>query len=82
VVFTKLDILRERREKRLEEELEQRGDDMDDEKFDAKIEDVINEDVQNLCVTPLCALTPSDCPKYPWIATSSRCALELSKLRF
>jgi len=69
VVFTKLDILREHRETRLERELEERGDDMDDEEFDATIEVVINEDVQNLCVKPLCALMPSDCPK--WIATSN-----------
>ena len=79
MVFTKLDILREHRETRLEKELEQRGDDMDDEEFDAKIEAVVKEDVQNLCVKPLCALAPLDCP---WIAMSSGHALGLSKLKF
>ena len=82
MVFTKLDILHEHRETRLEKELEQRGDDMKDEEFDATIKTVVNEDVQNLCVKPLYALTPPDYPKYPWIATSGGCALELSKLRF
>ena len=77
MVFTKLDILREHRETRLEKELDQRGEDMDDREFNAKIESVLNEDVQNLCVKPLCALTRSDYSKYPWIATSSRCALQL-----
>ncbi len=82
MVFTKLDILRERRERKLEQELDQQGDDMDDEEFDAKIEGVVNEDVQNLCVKPLRTLTPSDCPEYPWIATSSRHALASPKLNF
>ena len=81
VVFTKLDILREHREAKLEEELKQRGEDIDDEELDAKIEPVVNEDVQNLCVKPLCALTPAGCPEYPWIATSSGYALQLSKLK-
>jgi GTPase SAR1 family protein len=84
VVFTKLDILREHRERRLEKELEQRGEDIDDQEFDAKIEAVIEEDLMNLCVNPLRALMPSDCPKYPCIATSSGCALQpsLSKHKF
>jgi hypothetical protein len=82
VVFTKLDILRERRETKLEQELELQGDDIDDDEFDARIEATVNEDIQNLCVNPLRDLTPSDCPEYPCIATSSACALRLSKLDF
>lgn len=81
VVFTKLDILRERRAEKLEKELEQRGDDMDDQKFEDTIDAVVIEAVQELCVKPLCDLTPSDHQIYPWIATSSGCgALQLSKV--
>ncbi|KAF8962885.1 hypothetical protein BDZ97DRAFT_1076814 [Flammula alnicola] len=71
VVFTKLDILRETQEKILEEDLEGQGEEMDDEAFEAKVEAVVDEAVQNLCVEPLRALTPSDCPEYPWVATSN-----------
>jgi len=77
-----LPILREHREIRLEKELGQRGKHIDDEGFDAKIEAVVNEDVQKFCVKPLLALTPSDCPEYPWIATSSEYAHQQSKFKF
>jgi hypothetical protein len=42
VVFTKLDILREHRETRLEQELELQGDDIDDDEFHARIEDIVH----------------------------------------
>jgi len=84
VVFTKLDLLRETEEKKLEEDLEQQDEEMDDEEFEAKIEAVVDEAVQKLCVEPLRALTPSDCPEYPWIATSngreSRFKMTITKL--
>ena len=82
VVFTKLDILYETEEKKLEEDLDQQDEEMDDEEFEAKIEAVVDEAVQKLCVEPLRALTPSDCPEYSWIVTSSGYALQLSKLKF
>ncbi|KAJ6619219.1 hypothetical protein B0H10DRAFT_2027213 [Mycena sp. CBHHK59/15] len=72
VVFTKLDILRVHREEKLEKELEQRGEDMDDKEFDTEIDAVVKGAVQDLCFKPLCALTSSDYPEYPWIATSTR----------
>ena len=78
VIFTKLDILRETCEKKLDEDLERQDEEMDD---DAKIGTVVDKAVQTLCVEPLHALIPSDC-LYPWIATSSGCALQLSKLKF
>ena len=81
VIFTKLDILRETCEKKLEEDLERQDEEMDDDTFEAKIETVVDKAVQTLCVEPLHALIPSDCP-YPWIATSSGYALQLSKLKF
>ena len=81
VVFTKLDILRETLEKKLEEDLVRKGEDMDDNAFEAKIEAGVVKAVQTLCVEPLRALTPSG-PEYPWIATSSVYALQLSKLKF
>ncbi|KAF8146100.1 hypothetical protein K438DRAFT_1870589 [Mycena galopus ATCC 62051] len=67
VVFTKLDLLREREEKKLEKELEQRGEDMEDEEFEEKIDTAVDKGVQELCVKPLRALSPG----YRWIATST-----------
>ena len=82
VVFTKLDIVRETCEKKLEEDLDRQGEDMDDDAFEAKIETVVDKAVQSLCVEPLRALMPPDCLEYPWIATSSGYALRFSELKF
>ncbi|KAJ7225083.1 hypothetical protein C8J57DRAFT_1481857 [Mycena rebaudengoi] len=67
VVFTKLDILRLKKEEKLEVELEQRDEDMDDKEFEAEIDTAVDEGVQELCVKPLRALSPA----YRWIATST-----------
>ncbi|KAJ6590739.1 hypothetical protein B0H10DRAFT_2092139 [Mycena sp. CBHHK59/15] len=71
VVFTKLDILREQQTEKLETQLEQRGEDMEDEEFEEKIDALVKEGVQDLCVKPLSALGPFGFPEYPWIATST-----------
>lgn len=71
VVFTKLDILRETCENKLEEDLKCQDEEMSDDEFEAKIETIVDEAVQTLCVEPLRALMPSDCLQYRWIATSS-----------
>ncbi|KDR71761.1 hypothetical protein GALMADRAFT_159184 [Galerina marginata CBS 339.88] len=71
VVFTKIDILRETQEKKLEEELERQDEEMDDEEFEAKVDTLVDEAVQRLCIEPLRTLTPSGCSDYPWIATSN-----------
>jgi hypothetical protein len=73
VVFTKLDILRLKKEEKLEVELEQRDEDMDDKEFEAEIDTAVDEGVQELCVKPLRALSPA----YRWIATSSGCSCRL-----
>ncbi|KAJ6478667.1 hypothetical protein DFH09DRAFT_430909 [Mycena vulgaris] len=67
VVFTKLDILREKKEKKLEKELEQRDEDMEDKEFEAELDTAVEEGVQELCVKPLRALSP----EYRWVATST-----------
>jgi GTPase involved in cell partitioning and DNA repair len=67
VVFTKLDILREKEEVKLERELQQRDEELDDEEFDAKVDAAVDKGVQELCVKPLQALSPD----YRWITTSS-----------
>ncbi|KIJ28180.1 hypothetical protein M422DRAFT_270584 [Sphaerobolus stellatus SS14] len=94
VVFTKLDILRLRVEGKVEKQLEERGEDLDDDEFEKIIDAKMDEAVHSLCVQPFCALTASDSPKYPWVATSNvreprfeesitklvDCALNLTKL--
>ena len=67
VVFTKLDILREKEEVKLEKALLQRDQELDDEEFDAAIDAAVDEGVQELCVKPLQALSLG----YRWITTSS-----------
>ncbi|KAJ7117059.1 hypothetical protein C8R44DRAFT_983342 [Mycena epipterygia] len=68
VVFTKLDLFREKEEGKLEKELEQRDENMEDEEFEAQIDTAVEKGVQELCVKPLRALSP----EYHWIATSTR----------
>ncbi|KAJ6512357.1 hypothetical protein DFH09DRAFT_1197268 [Mycena vulgaris] len=67
VVFTKLDILREKEEVKLEKALQQRGEELDDEEFDAEVDAAVDKGVQELCVKPLQALSQD----YRWIATST-----------
>jgi hypothetical protein len=81
VVFTKLDILRDHQEVKVFQELEQSGEDMNDNEIDAKIDALVDLEMQDLCIKPLCILTESDPPKYPWVTTSSECAGQLSKLK-
>ncbi|KAJ7241581.1 hypothetical protein C8J57DRAFT_1477698 [Mycena rebaudengoi] len=69
VVFTKLDILREDQGNKLEKHLERRGEEMDDDKFEAELDTIVASTVQDLCFKPLCALTLSEPPK--WVATST-----------
>ncbi|KAJ7710261.1 hypothetical protein B0H14DRAFT_3021770 [Mycena olivaceomarginata] len=71
VVFTKLDVLRDHQEVKLNEELEERDEDMDDNEFDAKIDTLVDQEMQDRCIMPLCTLMESDSPKYPWVATST-----------
>jgi hypothetical protein len=73
VVFTKLDILREVQGNKLEKQLEQRGQEMDDDQFEAELDTIVALAVQDLCFKPLCALMLSEPPK--WVATSSACLL-------
>ncbi|KIJ35071.1 hypothetical protein M422DRAFT_782635 [Sphaerobolus stellatus SS14] len=93
MVFTKLDILRLRVESKVEKQLEERGEDLDDNEFEKIIDAKMDEAVYSLCVQPFCALTASDSPKYPWVAASNVreprfeetitklvCALNLTKL--
>ncbi|KAJ7740165.1 hypothetical protein B0H16DRAFT_1274426, partial [Mycena metata] len=68
VVFTKLDVLREDLGNKLEKQLEQQGQEMDDNKFEAELDTIVASTVQDLCFKPLCALTLSEPPK--WVATS------------
>ena len=42
VVFTKLDVLRVDKENKLEKQLEQRGQDMDDDEFEAALDALAN----------------------------------------
>ncbi|KAF8064235.1 hypothetical protein FPV67DRAFT_1671980 [Lyophyllum atratum] len=72
VVFTKLDILHEHRAAKLEKELVQSDEDLTDEEFESRVEAIVNEAVQILCVEPLCTLTGTSTPKYRWIATSDK----------
>jgi GTP1/Obg family GTP-binding protein len=69
VVFTKLDILREKEEVKLEKALQQRDEELEDEEFDAQVDAAVDDGVQELCVKPLQALSLD----YRWIATSSTC---------
>ncbi|KAJ7709410.1 hypothetical protein B0H16DRAFT_1703793 [Mycena metata] len=69
VVFTKLDVLREDLGNKLEKQLEQQGQEMDDNKFEAELDTIVASTVQDLCFRPLCALALSDPPK--WVATST-----------
>ncbi|KAF7360885.1 G domain-containing protein [Mycena sanguinolenta] len=69
VVFTKLDVLRVALESKLEKELEQRDEEMEDDEFEAALDTRVTSRVQDLCVKPLCDLTPSEPPK--WVATST-----------
>ncbi|KAJ7733115.1 hypothetical protein B0H16DRAFT_1426817 [Mycena metata] len=69
VVFTKLDVLREDLGNKLEKQLEQQGQEMDDNKFEAELDTIVASTVQDLCFKPLCALTLSEPPK--WVATST-----------
>ncbi|KAJ6555941.1 hypothetical protein B0H19DRAFT_1151603 [Mycena capillaripes] len=69
VVFTKLDVLREDLGNKLEKQLEQRGQEMDDDEFEAELDTIVGSTVQDLCFKPLCALTLSEPPK--WVATST-----------
>ncbi|KAJ7765639.1 hypothetical protein B0H16DRAFT_1367341 [Mycena metata] len=68
VVFTKLDLLREQKEGKLEKALEQQDRVMEDKEFEVALDTVVDEGVQELCVKPLCSLSP----EYQWIATSTR----------
>ncbi|KAJ7264102.1 hypothetical protein B0H12DRAFT_1230840 [Mycena haematopus] len=68
VVFTKLDVLRTDRGDKLEKQLESRGQEMDDDEFEAELDDIVDATVQDLCVKPLCALILEP-PK--WVATST-----------
>ncbi|KAJ7874575.1 hypothetical protein B0H14DRAFT_2569248 [Mycena olivaceomarginata] len=67
--FTKLDVLREDQGNKLEKQLEQRGQEMDDDQFEAELDTIVASTVQDLCFKPLCALTLSEPPK--WVATST-----------
>ncbi|KAJ7282402.1 hypothetical protein C8J57DRAFT_45050 [Mycena rebaudengoi] len=69
VVFTKLDVLREDQGNKLEKQLERRGEEMDDDKFEAELDTIVASTVQDLCLKPLCALTLSEPPK--WVVTST-----------
>ncbi|KAJ6454332.1 hypothetical protein C8R45DRAFT_1082737 [Mycena sanguinolenta] len=69
VVFTKLDVLRVDQENKLEKQLEREGQEMDDDEFEAALDAKVTSIVQDLCVEPLYALTPSEPPK--WVATST-----------
>jgi hypothetical protein len=73
VVFTKLDVLREDQGNKLEKQLERRGQEIDDDKFEAELDTIVASAVQDLCFKPLCAITLSEPPK--WVATSSVCFL-------
>ncbi|KAJ7511948.1 hypothetical protein B0H11DRAFT_720183 [Mycena galericulata] len=66
VVFTKLDILREKWVDKLEQEL---GDEMEDKEFDDAVDAAVEAQVQELCVEPLRALSPENTLDY--IATST-----------
>ncbi|KAJ7318725.1 hypothetical protein DFH08DRAFT_891821 [Mycena albidolilacea] len=69
VVFTKLDVLREDQGNKLEKQLEQQGQEMDDDQFEAELDTIVASAVQDLCFEPLCALMLSEPPK--WVATST-----------
>ncbi|KAJ6447859.1 hypothetical protein C8R45DRAFT_1115655 [Mycena sanguinolenta] len=69
VVFTKLDVLRVDQGDKLEKQLERQGQEMDDDEFEAALDAMVTSTVQDLCVKPLYALTPSESPK--WVATST-----------
>ncbi|KAJ7282258.1 hypothetical protein C8J57DRAFT_1172324 [Mycena rebaudengoi] len=69
VVFTKLDVLREDQGNKLEKQLERRGEEMDDDKFEAELDTIVASTVQDLCFKPLCALALTEPPK--WVATST-----------
>ncbi|KAJ7640907.1 hypothetical protein B0H17DRAFT_1216470 [Mycena rosella] len=68
VVFTKLDVLREDLGNKLEKQLERRGQEINDDEFEAELDTIMASTVQDLCFKPLCALT-SEPPK--WVATST-----------
>ncbi|KAF8197661.1 hypothetical protein K438DRAFT_1759794 [Mycena galopus ATCC 62051] len=71
VVFTKLDVLRDHQEVKLNEELEEYGEDLDDDEFDTKIDTLVDQEMRDRCIVPLCTVLKSDLPKYPWVATST-----------
>lgn len=78
VVFTKLDLLREQKEVKLEKALEQRDEDMEDEDFEVEVDTAVDEEMQQLCIEPLRALSL----EYQWIATSSGCTRQLLEPKF
>ncbi|KAJ7018971.1 hypothetical protein C8F04DRAFT_1149193, partial [Mycena alexandri] len=66
VVFTKLDILREKWLEKLEHEL---GEEMNDKEFDDAVDAAVEVQVQKLCVEPLRAMSAEN--PLNWIATST-----------
>ncbi|KAJ7900831.1 hypothetical protein B0H13DRAFT_2516212 [Mycena leptocephala] len=68
VVFTKLDLLREQKEGKLEKALEQQDRVMEDKEFEVELDAAVDKGMQELCIKPLRVLSPG----YQWIATSTR----------
>jgi hypothetical protein len=78
VVFTKLDLLREQKEGKLEKALEQQDRVMEDKEFEVELDAAVDKGMQELCIKPLRVLSPG----YQWIATSSECTRRLLKPKF
>ncbi|KIJ41354.1 hypothetical protein M422DRAFT_31745 [Sphaerobolus stellatus SS14] len=70
VLFTKLDILRQHRENELEQELERRDEEMEDTEFEARLDNIVDAEVEKLCIKPLHEFTRPDGLQYHWIKTS------------
>ena len=68
-MFTKLDLLHLRVEEKIEKQLEDLGEELEDDAFEERVDLEVRTAVHSRCVEPLYALTSSD---IPWVVTSSR----------